>query len=149
MADEGWVEPEYSQDILIAVGRLALSFAGLDVGLAMALSHLSEDDFPEVCSQPLSTKLTNVKRKGRSRKQLKLIPIKRIGELAKIRNDLMHGFVFISVYPSVGDLNLWNPARGRSTNGVTPLSLDKVSEELEAIAKNLPLKGNPKTKISN
>lgn len=108
---DGWVEPECSKELLVAVGRLALAFAALDIGLAMTLSHSSEADFPKICKQPLTTKLANLKRKRGRRQELKLIPLCRIDCVARLRNDLMHGVAFISVYPSVGDLDVWNPAR--------------------------------------
>lgn len=148
---DGWVEPEYSQDILIAAGRLALSFAALDVGLAMVLSNDSAKCFQKLCEKPLSRKLDIIKRIKKSKEKLRLIPINRIRELAKLRNDLMHGFAWMTIYPSVGEeLTLWNPARDRTTAGVTRLTLDKTSEQVEAITRELPIKSIPGLKrISN
>jgi hypothetical protein len=141
---DGWVEPEYSQELLIAVGRVALSFAALDVGLAVILSGGEEKLFRDLCGEPLSKKLKKLKG-SRTKKRLKL-PIGRIRELAEIRNDLMHGFTWITVYPTVSEeLALENPARRRTTRA-TLSSLTKISKEVDTIVERLAIRSLPSWK---
>lgn len=143
LADDSWVdvaELKISDELTMAVGRVALSFAAFENAVAMFLIETNSTDknLEGLSLDPLSTKLNKLQNAVKSTNLGHPVPVDRIRELAHIRNDLVHGIAFIVLWASrpSHELTIWNPGR-KIARPVSSSELYKISDEVDQITQLL------------
>ena len=125
---------QLDDDLLRAIGNLALVFAALDLSLAHVLSETSSGkiDFSKACEMSLGRKLDRID-SLQNNAPVQEIPTARIRELSHARNDIMHGMVFVfAACEKIDSFTIWNPAHNHARQ-VSTDEVDKIAAETQTI----------------
>lgn len=136
--NEVWVPIEMEPELLIAVGRIALSFAALETAIEVLLvrNGATKMKFSRFALKSLKFKLGRLKSFLDSKDMASIASsVARIEQLSETRNNLMHGCLYDTIWPNFSCTAI-NFGMGRSSQ-IVPKDLDDISQEVITYARTL------------